>query len=227
MLAPWTARNYRVYHQIIPTTMIGAYNLWVGNTLLSTGGQIGGGYNPATEYAETYGYLGFHTAANQAFFFFFQEHPARFVALVSLRALRYFSLIRPLGFWFYQHGLGQIIFVICSGFAIVTLFVTGFSGMILAAKERRGLLRYLVALGLTAPLALLPAVVESRYRFQIYPFLALFGSYMLVRWWQERQAMRPLLLKVGAVLLVVSLIDTVIFWPVIVERLGSFFGKII
>ena len=44
-------------------------------------------------------------------------------------------------------------------------------------------------LTLTEPILLLVTVVQSRYRFQIYPFLALFGGYAIAQWKERgRQA---------------------------------------
>ncbi len=222
VLAPWTIRNYTLYHQFIPTTLISEYNLWVGNTLRSTGGQISGGYNPATEYAEQFGYLSFKEAARDHFYAFIVTQPLAFAKLVLLRVIRYFSLIRPMGFWFYQSGLGQMLFVVFSLFSIGILFISGFSGLLQAFKQRKALWNYLIVFALTAPLALLPAVVESRYRFQIYPFLAIFGAYFLVSFWQKRSECIKSLIVAGSLLLVISFADLLTFWPVVWEHLRLF-----
>lgn len=221
-LAPWTARNYHAYGQFISTTLIGEYNLWVGNTLQSSGGQISGGFNPATTYGAAEGYAGFKDAARMAFRGFVVEHPFHFVKLAGLRVVRYFSLIRPMGFWFYQHGITQAFFVTSSLMAIALLFVLGFSGMARAWRERNALWRYLVVLALSAPLSLLPAVVESRYRFQIYPLLALFAGYAVARIMAERRIL-PTVRVAAPLLLGASIIDALLFFPTILAHVRVFF----
>lgn len=224
-LVPWSVRNFMVYRQFIPTTLIGEYNLWVGNMPGSSGGQISGGRNPATEYGAERGYASFSAEARKQFRAFVAAHPAQFLRLTALRFVRYFSLIRPMGFWFYQRGTPQLLFVGVSFFAIAALFVLGFSGIGLALKTGRGILAYVAILALTSPLALLPTVVESRYRFQIYPFLALFGAYLAAVFFSRFHVMRGKAFKVFAVvtaaLVVVSVIDGIAFFPVVEEHVRA------
>lgn len=219
VLAPWTIRNYRIYHQFIPTTLIGEYNFWVGNTLTANGGQISGGFNPATDHVEKYGFFSFKRAAKEHFKNFVWQEPLIFIKLTILRVIRYFSLIRPMGFWFYQSGLGQLVFVASSLIATATLFVSGFSGLVLDWKQN-ALFKYLAFFALSAPLVLLPTVVESRYRFQIYPFLAVFGAYFLNALAKKNPSAFKALSKAGVFLLLISLLDILIFWETVVERLG-------
>lgn len=189
-LVPWTVRNYTIYHQFIPTTLIGEYNLWVGNTLTADGGQLSGGYNPFDEYVAEHGYTTVHVAANTAFKNFIIEHPGSFIELTVIRTVRYFSLIRPMGFWFYATGIPQLIFIGLSGIAIAFLFITGFAGILKLVQKRNELFYYVVVLALTAPIVLLPTVVQSRYRFQIYPFLALSAGYAVYTWIKEKNWLR-------------------------------------
>lgn len=224
MLTPWTVRNYQIYHQFIPTTLIGEYNLWVGNTLNADGGQLSGGYNPFDEYAAQYGYETVRIAADGAFKNFIIEHPGRFIQLTFIRTIRYFSLIRPMGFWFYQTGVGQTIFVLLSGLATAALFVTGFAGMIRMTRERKALFYCIIALALTSPLVLLPTVVQSRYRFQIYPFLAVCAGYVVIQWLKEKKWWldRSFLIAAG-ILVGISIIDIFLSSQIIIERLTKLF----
>ncbi len=221
-LLPWVIRNYLIYHQFILTTLIGEYNLWVGNTLLANGGQISGGYNPLTTYVDIYSFFSLKQKASQEFFLFITNYPLVFIKLCFLRIIRYFSLIRPMGFWFYQTGLSQLLFVASSAVSIIILFVSGFSGMILSLLEKNKPMRYLIAFAVTSPLVLIPTVVQSRYRFQIYPFLAIFGGYVLVALFTKRIIVKKILIMVGMALIIVSLVDAVYFWPTVVARLRSF-----
>lgn len=223
VMAPWAARNYRVYDQFILTTVIGEYNIWIGNTLMADGGQLGGGFNPFDAYVAEHGYGTVRTAARESFRAFLIEHPGRFIELTAIRFVRYLSLIRPMGFWFYQSGVPQFIFISFSGVSIAILFFLGFIGMSALLAQKKPLYYYLIAFALTSPLVLLPTVVQSRYRFQIYPFLALFAGYALVgvlkgkNWWKKPAVYVPVF---G--LLLVSAIDILLNASVILDRLGRF-----
>lgn len=221
-LVPWTIRNYLVYHRFIPTTLIGEYNLWVGNTLSSTGGQFPDGLNPATDFAAQYGYSAFGGEAKRQFKEFVLSHPLVFVKLTFLRIVRYFSLIRPMGFWFYSSGLDKLLFVLSSLLGIGILFVSGLAGMFKALMEKSRLFNYLMIFALLAPLAIIFATVESRYRFQIYPFLAIFGAYFLSGFFagdfRSIKAFKTSVLIFG----IFTLADIFVFWPIVQERISSF-----
>lgn len=220
-LLPWVMRNYFIYHQFILTTMIGEYNLWLGNTLVSNGGQIAGGPNPLMDYVAANGFFFLKQKANGVFWSFLATHPFVFIKLCLVRTMRYFSLIRPMGFWFYQIGLSELVFVIFSGLAIAIIFLTGFSGMILSWREKKPLFYYLLFFALTSPLALIPVVAQSRYRFQIYPFLVLFGAYFLSRLFIKRSGAKKILLIVVLFLAFVSMVDSYMFWPVVLDRIKA------
>ncbi len=221
-MLPWTVRNYTVYRQFIPTTLIGQYNLWVGNTLLAGGGQLAGGVNPAIAYLEGSGASRFAHEAGKEFRSFVFGHPLVFLKLTVIRIVRYVSLIRPMGFWFYQAGLPQLIFVALSGLSIALLFISGVAGLWRYIREQKELGYYLLALTLTAPLPLIITVVQSRYRFQVYPFLAVPGAYFLVALCHRAEGVRRIGLITAGILLTISLIDVSMFLPVVLERLGRF-----
>lgn len=223
LMTPWTLRNYKIYHQFIPTTLIGQYNIWIGNTLVANGGQLSGGFNPWDDYAAKNGFADIKNKASQEFKNFLFQHPLTFIKLSLVRTVRYFSLIRPMGFWFYQVGLGQMIFVGFSALFIALLFVTGWSGILIALSQKKSLYYYLIALAITAPLPLIATVVESRYRFQIYPFLAMFGGYALYYWFTNKGWYKQLQFLIPTVfLLLISLVDVLMSSGVIIERLKTF-----
>lgn len=223
-LAPWIIRNYLVHGQFILTTLIGDFNIWVGNTLHANGGQLASGFNPVTDHVAKYGVGSLPDAARTAFLDFITRHPLEFIKLCALRFVRYFSLIRPMGFWFYQTGWSQLVFVALSGLSIALMYVSGLWGMVKSWTLRQPKMYFFLALGLSAPLFLFITVVESRYRFQIYPFLAIFGSYALVntsfskQWWKQKEFFIPALF-----LLLVSLIDLSLFSHTALEHLRRFF----
>lgn len=222
-LAPWAIRNYIIYHQLILTTLIGPFNIWVGNTVVADGGQLAGGFNPVITFVSEQGIYGLNAKANHEFVNFLLHHPFIFIKLCVLRLVRYFSLIRPMGFWFYQTGWSQLVFIMASGLSISALFISGFSGLVLATKKKTELLNYVIVLSLSAPLLLLPTVVQSRYRFQIYPFLALFAGYAWVEWKSNRLLAKKTVLWVACALGIISLIDLSLYLPIVFVRLQSIF----
>lgn len=207
LLSPWSFRNYRVYSQWIPTTLIGEYNIWIGNMLSADGGQLSGGHNPWDAYAASYGYGSIKQKAREEFRNFIDVHPLRFAELTAIRTIRYISLIRPMGFWFYQTGLPQLLFAASSGLAIAVLFVSGAAGIFLLVQQKKPLYYYMMVLAFTAPLPLIITVVQSRYRFQIYPFLALFSGYFIAYawthtgWWKQKSFLIPTGILLGATLI--------------------------
>ncbi len=221
---PWVLRNYYVYNQVIVTTLIGDYNIWIGNTVRATGGQISGGYNPVTEYVSRYGVGGLAQVAKMEFFNFIFTEPVLFIKLCLLRVVRYFSLIRPMGFWFYQTGWSQLLFVCLSGVSIAFLFVVGWWGALKAWSLRDKKVTIFFALMLTAPILLLVTVVESRYRFQIYPFLAVYAAYAVVEtkfqnaWWKQKDFLIPV-----TGLGLISLLDMSLYYHTVIEHLQRFF----
>jgi 4-amino-4-deoxy-L-arabinose transferase-like glycosyltransferase len=221
VLTPWTARNYIIFHQFIPTTLIGSYNIWAGNTLQSNGGQLSAGFNPVTTYGGLNGYDHLKQKAGEEFKNFIFQHPLDFIRLTAIRTIRFFSLIRPMGFWFYQHGVSQAIFVAFSGGAIALLFVTGFVGLACLSVTGDSRQRYLVVLALSSIALLLPTVVQSRYRFQIYPFLAIFGSYVVLERKKIFKEQRGLALGILVFLFGITVADAATFWPVILDHLKT------
>ncbi len=223
-VSPWVARNYLIYHQFILTTWIAQYNLWVGNTLLSDGGQISGGFNVLVDYTDKYGFMDLKAKANQEFFSFLLIHPFVFIKLCFVRFIRYFSLIRPMGFWFYQAGIGRMLMVGASFLWIAFLFITGFSGLIAALREKKQIFYYLVILTLTSPLVLISTVVQSRYRFQIYPFLALFAGYMVVNFIKDRSFWKRRVFWIPTLFLfAVSIVDILFSLDKVMEKLKVLF----
>jgi 4-amino-4-deoxy-L-arabinose transferase-like glycosyltransferase len=221
-LFPWVYRNYLVYHQFILTTMIGQFNIWVGNTLSSNGGQITSENNPVAQYIAAYGVMKFPQAASEAFRDFLGNHFVVFVELCARRFIRYFSLIRPMGFWFYQQGIKQLIFVTASGIWIATVFTSGIAGLGVLVGRRRDFWCVLLLVTIASPLLLLLTVVQSRYRFQIYPFLSVGAAYAFYLIRSKRyEITRPLLLSIVA-LGFISIVDAVIFFGTVIERLKTF-----
>lgn len=222
ILTPWTIRNYKHFQMFIPTTMVSDFNIWVGNLPSSDGGQLASGFNPVTTYRTEYGLKGLPNAAQESFKNFVLGHPGGFTKLTLIRVVYYASLIRPMGFWFYQTGWSQLLFVVSSGLAITVLFVLGLSGLLLSLWEKYPKKWYLLVLTLSAPAPLILTVVESRYRFQIYPFLAVYAGFALWAYLEKNPLAKKMLLTSLVILVGFSLIDLFISWEEVTGHLGLF-----
>jgi len=110
---------------------------------------------------------------------FVEKHPVEYVKLTAIRAIKYFSPVRPLGFWFYQSGWKQFVFISCSAMASFFLFLFGFAGVFLTfARERQNhILLYIFSFVFLTFLSVIPALVETRYRLPVYPFMAVFAGF--------------------------------------------------
>jgi 4-amino-4-deoxy-L-arabinose transferase-like glycosyltransferase len=175
---PWTVRNYIVFERFMPFGAAGAFNFWIGN--------YHGGNGEQEPNKEQIAFMGSHPFKDlqeesmRQFKIFLLKHPAEFVKLTFLRISKYFSIIRPMGFWFYQKGLGQFLFICSSALASIILFITGFGGLVKSVKLKNKAVYYLAAFLAATPLFVFVTVVETRYRFQIYPILAIFAGFFIV-----------------------------------------------
>lgn len=219
---PWTARNYTVYNKVMPFGAGGSFNFWIGN--------YHGGNGEQEPSSGQFTFLSSHKISElqgesmDQFKNFLIDHPAEFVKLTFLRANKYFSVIRPMGFWFYQYGIGRLLMILSSALASVFLFIFSLAGIIRAFKEKNAALKYLLAFTIATPLIIFITVVETRYRLQIYPLLAIFAGYFLVslggakKWWTDK--------ILWLAILIVSLnglVDLILSFSKFKEKLGGFF----
>lgn len=220
---PWTWRNYQIYGQLMPFGAAGNFNFWIGNRLGGDGEQ--GPTNEQIEFVTTRELKEVNSESTKQFKSFLYSHPLEFIKLTCLRINKYFSVIRPMGFWFYQEGLGQLLFILSSAAASVILFVFGLGGILktIFLKDKR--LYYPLAFAIFTPLIIFVTVVETRYRFQIYPLLAIFAGYFMVRltfnqtkWWLERT-----LWLSAALVFSNGIIDLLLSLARLKERLKLFF----
>lgn len=230
IMAPWTIRNYFIYHRFIPTMANFGYNLWVGN---HAGGDGEGAVMP--EYYEaikTYGIIGTNYYAAEQFKNFVFSHPLSYIKLTAGRLMKYFSFIRPMGFWFYQSGWGQLVFVLSSALASVILFTFGFAGIFACLRRQAALkkekkisqLIYLMVFMLLTCLAIIPILIETRYRLPIYPLMAIFAGFFIASVLIFKKEYLKYLVASFSLLFVSSAINAIVEYHKIGEKLGQFFN---
>lgn len=221
VFVPWTARNYQVYERFMPFGAAGQFNFWIGNQHGGNGEQ-----EPTLEHQQfllTHRAVDINPESMTQFKAFILNYPAEFIKLTLLRINKYFSVIRPMGFWFYQTGLGQFLFIFSSAVFSVFIFILGLGGILKAIAAKDEKLSYLAALTIFTPLIIFITVVETRYRFQIYPLLAIFAGYFLVylaakeRWWADR-----IFWLAGGVVLGNGLLDLFLSANKFLEKLNKF-----
>lgn len=220
VFVPWTVRNYQIYKEIMPFGAAGNYNFWIGNWHGGDGEQSPQLFH--TDFVSTHGTKEINGESMRQFKLFLLEHPIEFLKLTTLRINKYFSIIRPMGFWFYQTGLGQFLFILSSAIASVILFIFGFSGAIKAFMARDEKLNYLLALTIITPLIIFITVVETRYRFQIYPLLSIFAGFCIVNFFKTKRFDKYFWLAV-AIVFTNGSVDFILSWDKFKERIMSFF----
>jgi 4-amino-4-deoxy-L-arabinose transferase-like glycosyltransferase len=219
IFAPWTIRNYIVFHKIIPMNVAGAYNFWIGNFHGADGEQ--GAAPEILKFFETHSIVEIQDESVRKFTSFVAAYPGEFVKLILLRVNKYWSVIRPMGFWGYFDGWKKALFIFSSAVASVFLFCFGFFGAWRSLKMKNEKLCYWLWFALLTPLILYITVVETRYRFQIYPFLAVFAGLAIVerpKFWRDKY------FWFGCGLIFLNgLIDLILSWERVKERFGLFF----
>ncbi|OGZ34353.1 MAG: hypothetical protein A2Y98_00960 [Candidatus Portnoybacteria bacterium RBG_19FT_COMBO_36_7] len=221
VFAPWTIRNYAIFGEFMPFGAAGAFNFWIGNYHGGNGEQ-----EPTKEqtfFAAAHTFKELQDESLRQFKLFLQKYPAEFVKLTFLRVNKYFSIIRPMGFWFYQKGHGQFLFLISSAVASIILFITGFGGLIKSIKLKKEPIYYLLLFLIATPLFVFVTVVETRYRFQIYPILAIFAGFFIFHLLEKQKFwLDKILWTMIAIFFANGLIDLMLSWDRFRERLGRF-----
>lgn len=222
VFTPWTIRNYLAYEKIMPFGGAGGYNFWIGNHVGATGEQDKP--DEVEEFIETYGAYLVSDKSIDEFTIFVKDYPLDFIRLTALRVNRYFSAIRPMGFWFYDSGLSQLAFVLSSAIYAFLLFIFSLFGAIRLWSERNTLFNYLFAFIIITPLILFITVVETRYRFQIYPLLALLAGYGAYLFFSIKQIWKSKVFLFSFILISLNaIIDLSLSMDKLRDKLGLFF----
>ena len=117
----------------------------------------------------------------EEFKIFVLERPFEFFKITLKRISIFWSFARPTGFWPGFSNMQKAATAVFSAIYSVIIFTLGIGGIWLAFKElnpkNRTALKNILAAALSVPLGIIFIVVETRYRYPIYPFLAVFGGY--------------------------------------------------
>lgn len=217
VIAPWTLRNYSVYHSFILTTAAGGYDLWMGNNAGADGGA-----HPTREivaYAASHTFTQTAAYGDAQFKQFIFGHPLAETKLLAEKTIAYASVARPYAFWFYLSGLAQKIVLVWSAAWSFILFSLGLAGAWLLWESKQPLYRWLLALAVLMPASVIPIIVETRYRLPLYPFLALFAGYFAVRLYRDR-SLSKVLGVAAAFIFVDAAVDGASHLGLILDRLG-------
>jgi 4-amino-4-deoxy-L-arabinose transferase-like glycosyltransferase len=168
VFSPWPVRNARVFHAFIPLRTTVGFELWMGNRPGATGyldESVFPMYNPQElhEYVQR-GELGYTAWKEELAHEYIAEHPAVFVRMTAVRAVRFWSGTGT------QHG--SFIFELHA--LATTLF--GFAGVWLLRRRRT------LALLFATPMLLFPLPyylthAEFRYRIVIDPLMTVVAAY--------------------------------------------------
>ena len=219
---PWTIRNYKIYGEIMPFGTAGSLNFWIGNHVGANGEQEAGAQ--IGDYISQNSAAAINNESMSQFKGFVTDHPGEFAKLTALRINKYFSILRPMGFWFYTSGWKQILFVISSAAFSFIVFILSLGGIIKLFRSKNEYANYLIALAVATPLILFITVVETRYRFQIYPLLAIFSAYYISLIKLDKKVWFKNLLAPSVVILSNGIVDGLLNFNSFKDKIFSHFG---
>ncbi len=178
VLTPWTIRNYKVYGIIKPVNG-SAGLLYVGNRPGATG-ELDLNYQQPSGYDfSKMNQLQADTALGEAGRKYILDHPLDFLRLTAIKATIYGSFARPFAFWPHLQGVAKKITIFASSLYAALTFLGGVTGLMVwwqrlkSKKESPEKFLLFLSLAIALPLSVIWLVVETRYRFPIYPLLAI------------------------------------------------------
>ncbi len=176
LIGPWSYYMSARYDSFILTTTAGGLDLWVGNNPDAAGGFV---KTPEIqEVRNTFHSVEFSRIAWQKYREFLWETPLQFLELQWRKTAIYFSLARPTGFWIHLAGYPsqRLVTLLVSGAWTAALMIGGIAGAFLFWKEHKNTThRLFIAFAILQPLSVIPFIVETRYRYALFPFLAIFA----------------------------------------------------
>lgn len=219
LMTPWTIRNYRMFNKFIPTGMQLGYNLWVGNSPDSkyVGEMVA--TKEIDKYAEEYGYFAANEQGIQEVKNLALRHPLTFLKLQLVKTSVYFSTARPAAFWFHLKGLSQLVTIGLSSLFAFVLFILGLSGFWRFMKKKDIVSRMFILFTLAAPVGVIWTIVETRYRYQLYPFFIVLGVMFLAEFIKNKKELSRILLVATVLVTANTIFDFVHNSARVVERL--------
>jgi len=208
--APWLIRNYEVYKTFIPFSAAAGYDLWEGNHS-GASGEMEINYQPLIEYMSAHPPLEVNQEGIRQFKEFVFHYPLEFLQITLKRISIFFSFSRPTGFWPSFSQPQKLVTAALSAIYSVLIFTLGLAGIWLSFKEITGQeksrLKFLLAAAIAIPLGIIFIVVETRYRYPLYPFLAIFGGYAVFSLRQNFSRVISVLASTFLILLANTAID--------------------
>jgi len=211
IIGPWTYRNYLTYNYFVLTTGAGSYNLWVGNHH-GANGELDVATPEMVDYLVNKGVAASNEKGEKEFLNFVKTYPGEYIKLLLVKTSKYFSLVRPTGWW--NHLQDTIFLPITLGWSALfsaLLFIFGLSGWWLAWRQEKSYpIRLVQWLMVLLPLPIILTIVATRYRYPIYPLMAIFAGYFLVNFWLQKEKRKNnliILLVVASILIINSALD--------------------
>jgi hypothetical protein len=209
MFSPWVVRNYGAYGSFIPFNAALGFNLWTGNHI-GASGELDF-YEPLYIFARSHASVETHRFGVEKFKEFISAHPIEFVKITLKRLSIYFSFFRPTGFWSYLSKVPKIITISLSLVYGGLIFSLGFSGVWLSLKNSiagdKTRARWLIFMILSLPLAVAAIVVETRYRYPLYPFLAVFSGFAVYKFITDKKIFLKIFMTAFSIILFNAFID--------------------
>lgn len=188
LFSPWVIRNYEVYQHFIPTTAALGNNLLAGNNPEADGEYHGlppqyAALDEITDPIEK------DSVKTKTAVTYILHHPFQYIALSVRRFSITLSPIRPSAFWFHLTNREQ---QATAGVSIIYTFLlfifAAFGGLLVWNNStiKRETKYYLLAILLALFVPVVAIIIETRYRFGLYPIFALLATYGLFHFGKER-----------------------------------------
>ena len=104
------------------------------------------------------------------------------------------------------------------------VFVFGLGGIFRSFRSKNEALNYLIGFTVITPLILFVSVGETRYRFQIYPLLAIFSAYFVSLFKLDKKLWFKNLLVSSVVILSNGMFDGLLNFNSFKDKIFSYFG---
>ncbi|TSC79464.1 MAG: hypothetical protein G01um101429_451 [Parcubacteria group bacterium Gr01-1014_29] len=235
LVGGWSVRNSLLYEKPLFTTTAGSFALLVGNSPGATGG-----YDKTPDVQSI---LRMHHSVDMGpialnwVMRFMVTDPVGFLEVQIKKVSTYFSLVRPTGFWFYliNRPIEQAITLVYSALATTVLLLAGITGLFHFYARRDISLPYakfFMGAAVLQPLVVVPLYVETRYRYPLYPLLAIFTAYAIVMFWhakkfayrnEDTKQLIKVVFTVTGIVVIFTLIDTAYSYNLIIDRMNEFF----